>query len=230
MIFAHRLRRAARLLRCETLRQRLRPREPRRVPDRDLDPDLLPRDPAQVRLRGAARLVADHRPAGRPHRRRSPDGFYVLDGIITLNPEAAWDAVEHLILPAIALGSIPLAIIARITRAVRARRPERGLRAHGAGEGHVVARSSTAATSSATRCCPWSRSSACRPGSCSPARSSPRRCSRIPGMGRGSRGRSTTATTPCSRAGSCSSRSSSCSSTCSSTSRTGFLDPRIRVS
>ena len=41
----------------------------------------------------------------------------MLDGIITLNPEAAWDAVEHLILPAIALGSIPLAIIARITRA-----------------------------------------------------------------------------------------------------------------
>jgi peptide/nickel transport system permease protein len=46
-----------------------------------------------------------------------PTGFYVLDGIITLNFEAAWDAILHLILPAIALGSIPLAIIARITRA-----------------------------------------------------------------------------------------------------------------
>ncbi len=46
-----------------------------------------------------------------------PTGFYVLDGIITLNPEAAWDAALHLILPAIALGSIPLAIVARITRA-----------------------------------------------------------------------------------------------------------------
>jgi peptide/nickel transport system permease protein len=46
-----------------------------------------------------------------------PTGFYVLDGIITLNFEAAWDAFLHLILPAIALGSIPLAIIARITRA-----------------------------------------------------------------------------------------------------------------
>jgi peptide/nickel transport system permease protein len=46
-----------------------------------------------------------------------PTGFYVLDGIITLNFEAAWDAVLHLILPAIALGSIPLAIVARITRA-----------------------------------------------------------------------------------------------------------------
>ncbi len=41
----------------------------------------------------------------------------MLDGIITLNPEATWDAIAHLILPAIALGSIPLAIIARITRA-----------------------------------------------------------------------------------------------------------------
>jgi peptide/nickel transport system permease protein len=46
-----------------------------------------------------------------------PTGFYVLDGILTLNFEAAWDAFLHLILPAIALGSIPLAIIARITRA-----------------------------------------------------------------------------------------------------------------
>jgi peptide/nickel transport system permease protein len=45
-----------------------------------------------------------------------PTGFYVLDGIITLNPESTWDAIAHLILPAIALGSIPLAIIARITR------------------------------------------------------------------------------------------------------------------
>ena len=46
-----------------------------------------------------------------------PTGFYVLDGIVTGNWSAAWDAVKHLILPAIALGSIPLAIIARITRA-----------------------------------------------------------------------------------------------------------------
>jgi peptide/nickel transport system permease protein len=46
-----------------------------------------------------------------------PTGFYVLDGILTRNWEAAWDAVLHLILPAIALGSIPLAIITRVTRA-----------------------------------------------------------------------------------------------------------------
>jgi peptide/nickel transport system permease protein len=46
-----------------------------------------------------------------------PTGFYVLDGIVTRNWAASWDAIQHLILPAIALGSIPLAIIMRITRA-----------------------------------------------------------------------------------------------------------------
>ena len=46
-----------------------------------------------------------------------PTNFYVLDGIVTRNWEAAWDAVKHLILPAIALASIPLALISRITRA-----------------------------------------------------------------------------------------------------------------
>ena len=46
-----------------------------------------------------------------------PTNFYVLDGILALDPVATADAVWHLVLPAIALGSIPLAIIARITRA-----------------------------------------------------------------------------------------------------------------
>ncbi len=46
-----------------------------------------------------------------------PTNFYVLDAIIALDPVALWDALMHLVLPAIALGSIPLAIIARITRA-----------------------------------------------------------------------------------------------------------------
>lgn len=43
--------------------------------------------------------------------------FYVLDGILTGEYDAAWNAVQHLVLPAIALGTIPLAIIVRITRA-----------------------------------------------------------------------------------------------------------------
>ena len=43
--------------------------------------------------------------------------FYVLDGLLTREWDAAWDACLHLILPGIALGTIPLAIIVRITRA-----------------------------------------------------------------------------------------------------------------
>jgi peptide/nickel transport system permease protein len=44
-------------------------------------------------------------------------GFYVLDGLLTREWDASWDALKHLVLPALALGSIPLAIIVRITRA-----------------------------------------------------------------------------------------------------------------
>src|SRR5213596_922876 len=46
-----------------------------------------------------------------------PTNFYVLDAIITRDWATLWDVIKHLILPAIALGSIPLAIIMRITRA-----------------------------------------------------------------------------------------------------------------
>lgn len=43
-------------------------------------------------------------------------GFFVLDGLITREWDAAWDAFKHLILPAVALGTIPMAVIFRITR------------------------------------------------------------------------------------------------------------------
>jgi len=46
-----------------------------------------------------------------------PTNFYLIDALIAGDPEAFWDVSKHLILPAIALGSIPLAITARITRA-----------------------------------------------------------------------------------------------------------------
>ena len=46
-----------------------------------------------------------------------PTGFYIIDAIIAGDPAILWDVLKHLILPAIALGTIPLAIIARITRA-----------------------------------------------------------------------------------------------------------------
>jgi peptide/nickel transport system permease protein len=46
-----------------------------------------------------------------------PTNFYILDSILTGNWEAFVDCLRHLVLPAIALGSIPLAVVARITRA-----------------------------------------------------------------------------------------------------------------
>ncbi|MEV0267514.1 ABC transporter permease [Hamadaea sp. NPDC050747] len=44
-------------------------------------------------------------------------GFYVLDGILTGEWDAAADALKHLVLPAMTLATIPLAIIVRMTRA-----------------------------------------------------------------------------------------------------------------
>jgi peptide/nickel transport system permease protein len=46
-----------------------------------------------------------------------PTKFYVLDAIITRDWATLKDVLAHLVLPAIALGTIPLAIITRITRA-----------------------------------------------------------------------------------------------------------------
>jgi peptide/nickel transport system permease protein len=46
-----------------------------------------------------------------------PTNFYVVDGIVTRDWSTLGDVIKHLILPAVALGSIPLAIVARITRA-----------------------------------------------------------------------------------------------------------------
>ena len=48
---------------------------------------------------------------------KHPTNFYVLDAILTRDWSTLVDVLKHLVLPAIALGSIPLAIIARITRA-----------------------------------------------------------------------------------------------------------------
>ncbi len=44
-------------------------------------------------------------------------GFFVLDGLLTREWDAAWDAAQHLILPTLALATIPFAVIFRITRA-----------------------------------------------------------------------------------------------------------------
>ncbi|MCW6004102.1 ABC transporter permease [Micromonospora sp. CPCC 205371] len=46
-----------------------------------------------------------------------PTNFFVLDGLLTREWDAAADAIWHLILPGLALASIPFAILVRITRA-----------------------------------------------------------------------------------------------------------------
>lgn len=64
-------------------------------------------------------------PLGLPSQGRQAPGidatavtnFAVLDGILTSEWDAVWDAIKHLILPAFALATIPLAVITRITRA-----------------------------------------------------------------------------------------------------------------
>lgn len=47
---------------------------------------------------------------------KSMTGFYVLDAIVQFNWTVLMDVLAHLILPALTLSTIPLAIIARITR------------------------------------------------------------------------------------------------------------------
>ena len=44
-------------------------------------------------------------------------GFFVLDGLLTREWDAAWNAMLHLVLPSLALATIPFAVIFRITRA-----------------------------------------------------------------------------------------------------------------
>lgn len=43
-------------------------------------------------------------------------GVYTIDTLITLNFPAFWDVLKHLILPAVALGTIPMAVVTRMTR------------------------------------------------------------------------------------------------------------------
>lgn len=47
---------------------------------------------------------------------QGPTGLYVLDGLLVGRPDISLNAVLHLILPAITLATVPMAIIARMTR------------------------------------------------------------------------------------------------------------------
>jgi ABC-type dipeptide/oligopeptide/nickel transport system permease component len=69
---------------------------------------------------------------------------YIFNNFITAQWEVFWDAVRHMILPAFALATIPMAIIARITRSslleAMGKDYVRTARAKGAREGDVVRR------------------------------------------------------------------------------------------
>ena len=79
--------------------------------------------------------------------------MFILDGLITREWDAAWDSVQHLILPWIALGTIPFAVIFRITRAsVLEVQGEDFVRTAEA-KGSDQRRRSGTGTCCATRCC-----------------------------------------------------------------------------
>jgi len=61
-------------------------------------------------------LVPNVRAIGSKHRPNPYYQFYVLDAILTRNWAGLKDALMHLALPALALSTIPLAIVARMTR------------------------------------------------------------------------------------------------------------------
>ena len=130
-----------------------------------------------------ARLVAERRPAGRADRRRAPDELLRprRDHHRQLERVLGRDQAPD---PARDRARLDPARDHRAHHArLGARRPERGLRAHRAREGDLRRARSTAGTCCATRCSRSRRSSACRSGCCSRARSSPRRSSRVPGIG-----------------------------------------------
>jgi peptide/nickel transport system permease protein len=68
--------------------------------------------------------------------------LYILDAVLTRNWTALWDVLRHLLLPAIALGTIPLAIVVRMTRSsmleVLSQDYVRTARSKGVGERQVV--------------------------------------------------------------------------------------------
>src|SRR6185503_10287972 len=133
------------------------------INNRSVIDELASRFPATIELTVGALLLATGIgiPLGRWAARRAQtwgDGlvtiisllgvsipiFVLIDSLLQGDLAAFWDGIRHLILPAIALGSIPLAIITRITRAsvldVTNEDHVRTARAKGLGERKINAR------------------------------------------------------------------------------------------
>ncbi len=129
-------------------------------------PDPGPREHADVPQRAPDRLLRPGRDRHRQPRARRAT------------------RCKHLILPAIALGTIPLAFITRITRAAVLEVSNEDYVRTAEAKGMTRVGRRAAGTSCATRCCRSSPSSACRPGCCCPAPCSPRRSSPSTASGR----------------------------------------------
>jgi dipeptide transport system permease protein len=129
-------------------------------------------------------------------------GFLLIDSLRAGDTDAFWSALHHLILPAIVLGTVPLAVIARMTRSamleVLGEDYIRTARAKGLSRFRVVGLHALR-----NALIPSSRSSGCRWACSSPARSSPRRSSPGPASASGSSRPSAGATIRCCRAACC---------------------------
>ena len=143
-------------------------------------------------------------------------GFMLVDALLAGDKGAFRSALSHLVLPAIALGTIPLAVIARMTRSsmLEVLREDyvRTARAKGAGRFRVIAIHALR-----NALIPVVTTIGLQVGTLSRARSSPRRSSPGPASASGWSRRSTGATTRRCRAASCSRRRSSSALTSSST-------------
>ena len=95
--------------------------------------------------------------------------FYVLDGILTQEWDAAWDAILHLDPARDRAGHDPAGDHRAHHPGLGRRGAQRGLRAHRRVQGPGAAHDLAAATSCATRCCRSSPPSGSRPACCSRA-------------------------------------------------------------
>ena len=95
----------------------------RRGADGRVDADLLARADAGLGVRSGAPLVSHGLPAGRRHGVPPDHEPVILDSILQGDWGMLRDAIRHLVLPAAALATIPLAVIARLPRTYRRLRP-----------------------------------------------------------------------------------------------------------
>ena len=156
--------------------------------------------------------------------------FYVLDGLLTREWDAAWDAILHLILPAHRAGHHPARDHRPDHPGLGAGGAERGLRAHRRGQGPDAAARSAAGTCCATRMLPVVTTIGLQTGLLLAGAVLTETVFAFNGIGaylvRGDR---SAATIPCCRASSCSSPWSTSLVNLLVDLSYGVIDPRVRA-